>query len=313
MICTLNGFRSYYPGVTVVMDKWFFIKKIWQHLLPVVPLMVLLALAYIVLFDQPNYTPDSFQKIFLGLSEFTLAASVVVTAYTDANRAARRGFDKHLTRGVFKGLSKKSRLFSDGMECIRCNELVDGIDYLKEVLECDCTDHEKAVASFYIGNSYRLMGYHTNAANYFENAVALGVNDEKHMVDFLLARCYVENGSYQKAMDIYDSLIEKDGKEDTFQYLYTDYGMCMLAKGDYEKAFEFFTRSISVERNYVFALGGCSLAQIGLKNVELSREYYAKALAANMFDVTGFKQYYCKIAESVGIYDKIDDEMKIKI
>lgn len=295
------------------MDKWFFIKKIWQHLLPTVPLMFLLALAYIVMFDQPNYTPDIFQKIFLGLGEFTLAASAVVTAYSEAKYAARRGFDKRITKGVFKGLSKKSRLFSDGMECIRCKELVDGIDCLKEVLECDCTDREKAVASFYIGNTYRLMGYHTNAANYFRDAIDFGLNDKDYMVNILLARCYVENGSYKKAVEIYEDLIKIDGKAAVIEFLYTDYGMCYLAMGEYENAFKYFSISIEMERNYVFALGGCSLAQLGMKNIDVSRDFYAKALAANMFDVIGFKQYYCKIAESVGIYDKIDDEMKIKI
>lgn len=295
------------------MDKWYFIKKLWQHLIIVVPLMFLVALAYLVLFDSPDYTPDMFQKLFFGVSEFALVMSCIVTAYSDAHKAAQRGYDKYLTRGVFKGFSKKARLFSDGMDAIRCEELVDGIDYLKDALECDCTDREKAVASFYIGNTYRLMGYHTNAAKYFQDAIDLGLDDERQMVDFLLARSFVENGAYQKALDIYDSLAEKESREGLFQYLYTDYGMCYLAKGDYEKAYKHFLISIERECNYVFALGGCALAQLGMKNIDVSRDYYAKALAANMFDVIGFKQYYCKIAESVGVYDKIDDEMKIKM
>lgn len=294
------------------MDKWYFMKKLWQHFIIVVPLMCLVMLAYLVLFDQPNYTPDMFQKLFFGLSEFALVMSSVVTAYSDAQKAARRGYDKYLTRGIFKGFSKKARLFSDGMESIRCEELADGIDYLKEAMECDCTEHEKAVACFYIGNTYRLMGYNTNAARYFQDAIDLGLDDEKHMVDFLLARCFVENGAYQKALDIYDGLAKWEDGEGIFQYLYTDYGMCCLAMGEYEKAFGYFTKSIEEGRNYVFALGGCALAQLGMKDLEKSREYYAKALAANMFDVVGFKQYYCKIAESVGVYDKIDDEMKIR-
>ncbi|MGN1304413.1 MAG: tetratricopeptide repeat protein [Oscillospiraceae bacterium] len=295
------------------MDKWYFIKKLWQHFIIVVPLMFLVALAYLVIFDQPNYTPDMFQKLFFGLSEFSLFMSSVVTAYSDAQAAARRGYDQTLTKGVFKGFSKKARLFSDGMDAVNNNELVDGIDLFKEAMEYDCTDREKAVASFYIGNSYRLMGYHTNAAKYFRDSIDLGLDDERQMVYFLLARCYVENGAYQKALDIYDSLAEKGIEEGLFQYLYTDYGMCFLAKGDYEKAYEHFSISINRECNYVFALGGCSLAQLGMKNIELSRDFYAKALAANMTDVVGFKQYYCKIAESVGLYDKIDEEMKIRM
>ena len=316
-LCAAASLHTYVSDFSLfrrnfLMDKWYFIKKLWRHFIIVVPLMFLIALAYKVLFDSPDYTPDLFQKLFFGLAEFALVMSAIVTAYSDAQSAARRGYDKYLTRGTFKGFSKKARLFSDGMDCIRCEELADGIDYLKEAMECDCTDHEKAVASFYIGNTYRLMGYNTNAANYFQDAVDLGLNDEKYMVDFLLARCHVENGAYQKALDIYDGLAEKADREGIFQYLYTDYGMCYLAMGEYEKAFESFTRSILEGRNYVFALGGCALAQLGLKDLEKSREYYAKALAANMFDVVGFKQYYCKIAESVGVYDQIDEEMKIK-
>lgn len=293
------------------MDKWYFIKKLWRHFIIVVPLMCLVALAYLVLFDSPDYTPDLFQKLFFGLAEFALVMSAIVTAYSDAQSAAGRGYDRYLEKGTFKGISKKARLFSDGMDCIRCEELADGIDYLKEAMECDCTDREKAVASFYIGNSYRLMGYNTNAAKYFQDAIDLGLNDDKYMVDFLLARCHVENGAYRKALDIYDRLEKMNTCEGIFQYLYTDYGMCYLAMGEYEKAFEYFTRSMLEGKNYVFALGGCALAQLGLKDLEKSREYYAKALAANMFDVIGFKQYYCKIAESVGVYDQIDEEMKI--
>ena len=163
------------------MDKWFFIKKIWQHLLPVVPLMFLMSLTYLVLFDQPNYTPDYFQKMFYVVGECSLALSAVVAAYVEAQYAARRGFEKRLARGAFKGISKKSRLFSDAMECIRCRELAEGVDLLKSVLECKCTDRERAVASFYIGNTYRLMGYYTNAANYLKDAIELGLNDKDHM------------------------------------------------------------------------------------------------------------------------------------
>ena len=296
------------------LDKRFFLKKLWQHFLPTVPLMFTMGLIYMMLFDQPNVTPDLFQKAFFWLCELSLAATAAISAYVEAQYAAHAPMERRILRGSFKGFSEKSKLFSEGMEYLRLGNLPDGIACFKESMKCEnCTEREKAVASFYIGVTYQQMGYSTNASIFLRDALDLGLDDETCAADILLARCYAENGSYQKAVDIYEKLIsiDKDRGNRNFDYLFTDYGMCRLSMQDYDGAFKLFYRSVCDARNFSFALGGCSLAALGMKNIDLSREYYARALAANLRDVIGFKQYYCKIAESVGIIDKIDKEMKI--
>ena len=63
--------------------------------------------------------------------------------------------------------------------------------------------------------------------------------------------------------------------------------------------------------NYSFALGGCSLACLQMKELEKSNEFFKEAVRCSMEDVNGFKVYYCNIAESVGLINEIDETMKI--
>ncbi len=284
------------------MDRWFFFKKVKRNLLNVFPIMLLLCYPFFAI------EFDSVLRIFYFIiSEIAVAGAAVVTAYDSSKEALRRGMDHYIARDLFKGFSKKARLFSEGMECVRCGEIADSVEYFKDILELELTDRERAVVDFYLGNSYRLMGYDTNAINYFREAIELGVEDRTRTVDVLLARCYVETRSYDKAIEIYDNLMETNAR---FDFIYTDYGMCYLAKGDYDEALTWFEKSVIEHKNTVFALGGCSLALLGMKQLAASSEMYKKALISNLSDIEGFKQYYCKIAESVGLYDKISDEMK---
>lgn len=286
------------------MDHWFFFKKVKRNLLIVLPIMILLCYPFhSIEFDS------ILKKFYFIISEAAVVSAAVVTAYDSSNEAARRGLDRYIVGKLFRGYSKKARLFSEGMECVRCGEIADSVEYFKDLLELELTDRERAVVSFYLANSYRLMGYDTNAINYFIQAIELGIDDRTRTVDVLLARCYVETCSYDKAIKIYDSL---EATDICFEFIYTDYGMCYLAKGDYDMAYKWFERAVLNHRNAVFALGGCSLAYLGMKELEKSDKLYRKALAANLADVEGFKQYYCKIAESVGLYDEISDDMKQK-
>lgn len=286
------------------MDQWFFFKKLRRNLLIVLPIMILLCYPFFAI------EFDSVIKIlYFVVSEIAVIGAAVVIAYDSSKEAAKRGIDWYIARKLFRGFSKKARLFSEGMECVRCGELADSIEFFKDMLELKLTDKEKAAVSFYLANSYRLMGYDTNAINYFRNAIDLGIDDRTRTIEVLLARCYVETRSYDKAIEIYDKL---EQAEICFEFIYTDYGMCYLSKGDYETALEWFQKSVINHRNAVFALGGCSLAHLGMKELEESDRMYRAALAANLSDVEGFKQYYCKIAESVGLYDEINDDMKRK-
>lgn len=286
------------------MDQWFFFKKLRRNLLIVLPIMILLCYPFLAIeFD------NVIRIFYFIISEVAVVSAAVVIAYDSSKEATKRGIDWYIARKLFRGFSKKARLFSEGMECVRCGELADSIEFFKDMLELKLTDKEKAAVSFYLANSYRLMGYDTNAINYFRNAIDLGIDDRTRTIEVLLARCYVETRSYDKAIEIYDKL---EQAEICFEFIYTDYGMCYLSKGDYATALEWFQKSVINHRNAVFALGGCSLAHLGMKELEESDRMYRAALAANLSDVEGFKQYYCKIAESVGLYDEINDDMKRK-
>jgi tetratricopeptide (TPR) repeat protein len=121
------------------------------------------------------------------------------------------------------------------------------------------------------------------------------------------ARCLVAGGRFDKAMEIYEGLLKRDS---VFEYIYTDMGMCCLKDHDPDKALYYFELSADKGMNYSFSLGGCSLAYLMKKDVDTSREYFAKALINNLNDINGFRKYYCSIAEAEGILDKIDEYMK---
>ncbi len=218
--------------------------------------------------------------------------------------AARLGsFDKGLVYGHFSG--KEATLLREAVIDMHLADLSCALDKLKELEERELSDDKRSVLSFYMGRCYQLMGYPSNGAKYFQDALDLGLrlND----VYLLTARCLTQNGRFDDAIGYYNVLLEKDCG---FDFIRTDMGITYLKKGDGEKALEEFDRSIEEGKNYAFALGGCSLAYLQMKDIEKSREYYRKALNCNMDDVDGFKIFYCNIAEAAGLLDEIDPQMK---
>ena len=185
--------------------------------------------------------------------------------------------------------------------------LAEALEKFKEAEETEnLSDEQKGVLSYYIGRCYQLMGYPSNGAKYFRNAIGFGFDSDDTYL--LAARCMVQNGSFDEAVENYNILLEKDCG---FDFIYTDMGLAYLKKGDSERALEFFEKSIDEGKNYAFALGGCSLSYLQMKELEKSEEYYKKALTCNMNDVSGFKVFYCNIAESVGLIDEINPNMKV--
>lgn len=201
--------------------------------------------------------------------------------------------------------SKYSRMLSRAVIDMHLFDFNSALDSFEELAEKALSDNQRAVLSFYTGRCYQLMGYPANGVKYFQKALELGldINDTY----LLAARCLVQNGRYDDAVDYYNILVERECR---FDFIYTDIGIAYLKKGDSEKALEAFNKSIDEGRNYAFALGGCALAYLLMKDVEKSREYYKNAFRCNMDDVIGFKIFYCNIAESVGLLDEIDENMK---
>lgn len=110
--------------------------------------------------------------------------------------------------------------------------------------------------SCYRGKGIALMGMmeYDQAAEAFENALQLKTflektfysnDDMEKDINRYLASCYVRTGSSDKAVDIYDSLIEKD---DDDPQLYKDRGTAKAAEGNIDGAKEDFDYAINLDR-----------------------------------------------------------------
>lgn len=213
-------------------------------------------------------------------------------------------FDRALVFGYFCG--SEAKLLREAVIDMHLMDLNGALEKLRQLEEKELPDDKRSVLCFYMGRCYQLMGYPSNGVKYFQEALEKGLKLSDTYL--LTARCLTQNGRFDDALECYNALLEKDCY---FDFIYTDMGIACLKKGDGEKALEYFTKSVDEGKNYSFALGGCSLAYLQMKDLDKSREYYRKALTCNMDDVNGFKIFYCNIAESVGLLDEIDPQMKL--
>ncbi len=271
--------------------------------------LVCIAIGALVMSD--SFTSEEFVKYFLPFIYMAVIA-VVPTVFvygfyfSDASKyeiSRLDNFDRNLICKRFGGrYSSKLRRAVIDMHCYDFN---DALESFKELDEENLNDAQRSVLAFYMGNCYNMMGYPSNGVKYFEQAIELGLGlDNTYM---LAARCLVNSGRYDEAIEYYNVLLERDCY---FDFIYTDMGIACLRKGDGEKALEYFTVSLNKGMNYAFALGGCSLAYLLLKNLEMSDEFFQKALRCNMNDLDGFRAFYSNIAESVGLSDMVSDKIK---
>lgn len=202
--------------------------------------------------------------------------------------------DGILQKGQFSGFKPASRYFHKGLAAMENHDLGMAISYFKQSEENPMTDDEHAVLSNILGVCYKVSGYPTNAALYFSKAIDLGLDTAEIYLD--AARCYTAAGSYDEALECYDHL---SSLEPVPECVYNDIGMLWLKRGDGEKSLEYFTLSAEKHMNYSFALGGCSLACLLMKDFEKSRNYYSLAVLSGVPDISGFKEYYAEIANSV--------------
>lgn len=256
---------------------------------------------------------DGAKKYYIPLAlGLVIAAITSFLAYFSFGREDKKynntvlgEFDIQLIYNHFCG--KYVKQLSEAVIDMHLLDFNNALNKYNELEEKELNDNQRAVLCFYIGRCYHLMGYPTNGAKYYLEALNLGLkfND----LYLLLARCLVQNGRFDDAIKYYNIMLEQNSYYD---FIYTDIGITYLKMGDSKKALEFFEKSIAEGKNYSFALGGCSLAYLQMKNLEKSKEYYCEALRCNMEDVNGFKVFYCNIAEAAGLYDEIDPNMKLK-
>lgn len=264
--------------------------------------------AYFIADEYGEETVDIFYKPLAGAAFVSMAVALLSWVFLgrrDPERNVSLGeFDRMMVYGRFGGGINSKKLKEAVIE-LHLYNFNDALDTLKEIEEEEEDESRLSVVDFYMGRCYQLMGYPSNGAKYYKEALEKGLklNDTY----LLAARCLTQNGRFDEAVDCYKVLLEKNCY---FDFIYTDIGIAYLKKGDSENALEYFRKSVDEGKNYSFALGGCSLAYLQMKNLEESNKYYKKALLCNMDDINGFKIFYCNIAESVGLYDEIDPNIK---
>lgn len=270
-----------------------------------IPLLYGLSVALVTaIFAYISFGREDKKYTMSALSEFDVKLICGYFAMKPVNGAVNKTRDIPITNRRVN--IKLNNLLIEAVIDMHHFDFNTSLDKMEDIAEKQLTDNQKAVLSFYMGRCYQMMGYPANAVRHFETCLELGMklND----VYLLAARCLAQNGRFDDAIEYYNVLIER---ESYFEFIYTDIGLAYLKKGDGEKALEYFIKSVDEGMNYSFALGGCSLACLQMKDLEKSNEYFKEAVRCSMEDVNGFKVYYCNIAESVGLFNEIDETMKI--
>lgn len=283
-----------------------FFRLLWQRYKLYLPtiLVTILCLSIYGISARHDYS-NFIVFIFIILTITVPVLVAIVTSIAELISNSKNQFEKLLIGKTFWDFSKKSRMFNKAVSSLNNNDFNTALDIFCDLHNYEMQDSWKAVLSYFHGRTYQLMGYPTNAAKYYSESIQHGINIDD--VYILAGRCYSYNGSFHEAIEIYNALLKRNTIID---YVLTDMGLTYLKKGEPQNALNCFLKSINEGKNYTFSLGGCSLSYLQMKEIDLSKEYYERALINNMEDLNGFKKYYCKIAEAVGCYDKIDEAMK---
>ena len=231
----------------------------------------------------------------IGIVAFSFA-SVYAIVHSISHIRDGESDEQRLLRNVYKGLRRKSLLFRAAVRQLNEMQLNDALEGFQAVKEMKLSDAERRVLMFYLGRCYHLMGYSTNAAVAYDEAIRMGFDEEIAYV--FAARCEILTGGFEQALDYYNILI---GRNTELDYIYTDIGMLYLKRNDAQRALETFEKSIELKRNVVFARGGCALAYLLLDRPEESRRLFETAVLNGDEDVDGFKTYYNEVAEAHGM------------
>jgi tetratricopeptide (TPR) repeat protein len=253
---------------------------------------VLLIYLVLSLFIEINLT--YFLVIVATIVLFSIIASLIDTP-NDVSE-----FEDRLISGAFSGSGKTSKTFRKAYAMLHSGDLADALDCFNELKNAKLRKNERAVLCFYLGRCYEVMGYPTNAANYYREAIDADIGlDEVYLI---AARAYTSNGSFTEAEEVYGSLLRRNTK---LENVYTDLGMVYIKANEPDKALETFSKSLKLHHNYSFALGGCALAYLLKSDTVNARFFFSQAIINNIDDTDGFTEYYCSVAESKGLGDEI--------
>jgi tetratricopeptide (TPR) repeat protein len=217
-------------------------------------------------------------------------------------------FESRLIGNAFKGAGGNAKTFRRALTQLRSGDLAGALDLFNELKNAKLTGRERSVLCFYLGRCYEVMGYPTNAAKFYREALENGIGiDEVYLI---AARAYTSNGSFTEAEELYGSLLTRGTK---LENIYTDLGMVYIKANNPDKALETFSKALKLHHNYSFALGGCALAYLLKSDTVNARFFFSQAIINNIDDSEGFSEYYYSVAESKGLGEEIGFKPRPKL
>jgi tetratricopeptide (TPR) repeat protein len=256
--------------------------------------IVLILLVYLVI----SLFIDLSLNLLIVLEIAVILFSIFVPLMGEAETSS--WFEYRIVGDSFKGLGNKARTFRRGCSQMRYGDVSDALESFNELKTAKLVGRERAVLCFYLGRCYDVMGYPTNAANYYRESLDADIDiDEVYLIT---ARAFTVGGNYDEAEEIYEALLSRETK---LENIYTDLGMVYIKANKPDKALETFSKSAKLHHNYSFALGGLALAYLLKSDTVNARFFFSQAIINNIDDTDGFTEYYCSVAESKGLGDEI--------
>ncbi|MCM1006583.1 MAG: tetratricopeptide repeat protein [Ruminococcus flavefaciens] len=204
-------------------------------------------------------------------------------------------YDDELIGKAFTGLNRKSLLFEKGLECFAQKEFRIALEIFTDLEDEKYrkTQQEYGVISFYRGRCYDILQAYPNALMCYEKAIEN--NFYYDGLPLLIARANFENGETQRAVDMYQELLDSERENRYERIVRTSLGHIYLKTGDSETALKWFQDAIDRHENYAEALAGAAIAQVNLHNFEEGDKLYRLALINNIENSENFTNYYKEI------------------
>lgn len=160
--------------------------------------------------------------------------------------------------------------FLRGVVFLENNDTIRGIRNFQKAIDVDQDYFE---AHFQLGMLFADMK-NKLAIDYFNNA--LNIKPANTEVDYYLAMYYQETGEYNKAIQIYNSILDN---EPEFYFAVYNIGYINLVYlKEFETAIDYFTKAIEINPEYVEAFYNRAFAYELLHDVENSKKDYQKTL-----------------------------------